>query len=86
MLTISLLRHETAKRILEALLHKKQLSHGELASEVSITSQALTWHMKRLGKTEFIMQANEGLRTIYSLDENSTPMLMHCLALVEEQP
>jgi DNA-binding transcriptional ArsR family regulator len=86
MLTISLLRHETAKRILEALLHKKQLSHGELASEVSITSQALTWHMKRLGKTEFIMQANEGLRTIYSLDENSTPMLMQCLALVEEQP
>lgn len=86
MLTISLLRHETAKRILEALLHKKQLSHGELACEVSITSQALTWHMKRLGKTEFIMRANEGLRTIYSLDENSTPMLVQCLALVEENP
>ncbi len=86
MLTISLLRHETAKRILEALLHKKQLSHGELACEVSITSQALTWHMKRLGKTEFIMQANEGLRTIYSLDEKSTPMLVQCLALVEENP
>jgi DNA-binding transcriptional ArsR family regulator len=42
MLTISLLRHKTAKRILEALLNKKQMSHGELAGEVSITSQALT--------------------------------------------
>jgi DNA-binding transcriptional ArsR family regulator len=86
MLTISMLRHETAKRILEALLRKKQLSHGELACEVSITPQALTWQMKRLGKTEFVLQANEGLRTIYSLDENSTPLLMQYLALVEEKP
>jgi DNA-binding transcriptional ArsR family regulator len=84
MLTISLLRHKTAKRILEALLRKKQLSHGELAGEVSITSQALTWQMKRLGKTEFITQTNEGLKTIYSLDTNSTPMLMQYLALVQE--
>ena len=86
MLTISLLRHNTTKRILEALLNKKQLSHGELACEVSITPQALTWQMKRLGKTEFILQTNDGLRTVYSLDENSTPMLMQYLALVEEKP
>ena len=86
MLTISLLRHKTARKILEALLNKKQLSHGELAREVSITSQALTWQMKRLGKTEFVLQTNEGLRTIYSLDENSALMLMQYLALVEEKP
>jgi predicted transcriptional regulator len=86
MLMISLLRHKTAKRIFEVLLNKKQLSHGELACEVSITSQALTWQMKRLGKTEFVLQANEGLRTIYSLDENSAPMLMQYLALVDENP
>jgi len=86
MLTISLLRHKTTRKILEVLLNKKQLSHGELAYEVSITSQALTWQMKRLGKTAFVLQANEGLRTIYSLDENSTPMLMQYLALVEEKP
>jgi predicted transcriptional regulator len=86
MLTISLLRHKTARKILEALLNKKQLSHGELACEVSITSQALTWQMKRVGKTQFVLQTNEGLKTIYSLDENSTPMLMQYLALVEENP
>ena len=86
MLTISLMRHKTARRILEVLLNRKHMSHGELACEVSITSQALTWQMKRLGKTEFVLQANEGLRTIYSLDENSAPMLMQYLALVEEKP
>lgn len=85
MLTISLLRHKTARRILEALLNKKQLSHGELACEVSITSQALTWQMKRLGKTAFVLQANEGLRTIYSLDEASVPMLKKYMSLVEER-
>jgi predicted transcriptional regulator len=85
MLTISMLRHETAKRILEALLRKKQLSHGELACEVSITSQALTWQMKRLGKTEFVLQANEGLRTIYSIDEASAPLLMQYMGLVKEK-
>jgi predicted transcriptional regulator len=85
MLTISLLRHETAKRILEALLGRK-LSHGELAREVALTSQALTWQMKRLGKTEFILQANEGLRTIYSIKEASAPLLTQYLALVKEKP
>ena len=86
MLTISLLRHKTTRRILEALLNKKHLSHCELAGEVSITSQALTWQMKRLGKTSFVLKANEGLKTIYSLDENSTPTLMQYLTLVEEKP
>jgi DNA-binding transcriptional ArsR family regulator len=86
MLTISLLRHETAKRILEALLNRKQLSHGELAGEVSITSQALTWQMKSLKKTEFVLQATEGLKTIYSLDEASAPLLKKYMTLVEEKP
>ena len=86
MLTISLLRHKTTRRILEALLNKKQLAHCELAGEVSITSQALTWQMKRLGKTSFVLQASEGSKTIYSLDENSKPTLIQYLMLVEEKP
>jgi DNA-binding transcriptional ArsR family regulator len=86
MLTIALLRHKTAKRILEALLSKKHLSHGELACEVSITSQALTWQMKRLEKTKFVTRTNDNLRTIYSLDEKSTPFLVQYLTLIEETP
>jgi predicted transcriptional regulator len=85
MLTISLMRHKTARRILEVLMNRKQLSHGELACEVSITSQALTWQMKSLKKTEFVLQANEGLKTIYSLDEASAPLLKKYTTLVEER-
>ena len=73
MAAISLLRHKTIKKIVEVLLCKKQLSHGRLAYEVSITSQALTWQMKALRNTEFISHANEGLKTIYYLDEPSAP-------------
>ena len=82
MAAISLLRHKTAKKIVEVLLCKKQLSHGRLACEVSITSQALTWQMKALRNTEFILHVNEGLKTIYSLDESSAPLLQKYLAIV----
>jgi predicted transcriptional regulator len=85
MITISLLRHKTAKRIFEVLLDKKRMSHGELACQVSITSQALTWQMKCLRKTEFVLQANEGIKTIYSLDEASAPVLKKYMTLVEEK-
>ena len=79
---ISMLRHKTAKRIVEALLNKKQLSHGKLASEVCITSQALTWQMKALKNTEFVLQVNEGLKTIYSLNESSEHLLKTYLAII----
>jgi predicted transcriptional regulator len=85
MIAISLLRHKTAKRIFEVLLNRKRMSHGELACQVSITSQALTWQMKCLRKMEFVLQANEGIKTIYSLDEASAPMLKKYMTLVEEK-
>lgn len=80
---ICLLRHRTAKRIVQTLLSKRELSHSKLAGEVAITSQALTWQMKTLGATEFLLQVNVGLKTIYSLDESCAPMLQKCLAVVE---
>ena len=83
MLLICLLRHQTAKKIIQTLLSKRQLSHSKLASEVSITSQALTWQMKTLGNTEFMLQVNEGLKTIYSLDAAYTPTLQKYIAIVE---
>jgi predicted transcriptional regulator len=76
------LRHKTAKRILEALLCRGQLSHEKLADEVAITSQALTWQMKTLGKTEFVLQVNEGLKTIYMLDNSREPQLRAYLEIV----
>ena len=82
MLAISMLRHGTFRRIVEVLMHKKQLSHGKLACEVSVTSQGLTWQMKALKNTQFIASTNEGLKTIYYLDEASTLLLEQCLAVV----
>jgi hypothetical protein len=83
MQTISLLRHKTTKRIIEVLLHKKELSHSRLADEVEITSQALTWQMKTLRNTRFVLQVNEGLKTIYSLDQATMPGLIEYFAIVE---
>ena len=83
MAAFSLLRHKTARRIVEVLLCKKQQSHCRLASEVSVTSQALTWQMKSLRSTKFIFCVNDGLKTVYFLDESSVPLLESCLALVK---
>jgi predicted transcriptional regulator len=44
---ISLLRHQTARSILKNILSNKEISHCELASRLSITSQGLTWQMNR---------------------------------------
>lgn len=82
MTLICMLRHKTVRKIIEALLSKRELSHGKLAGEVSITSQALTWQMKTLRNTEFVLQVNDGLRTVYSLDKSSTPMLAKYVAVV----
>ena len=79
---ITMLRHKTAKRIFETLLNKKQLSHGKLASEVRISSQALTWQMKSLKTTEFVLEVNEGLKTIYSIDSSFEHLLKSYLAIV----
>lgn len=79
---ISLLRHRTTKRIVEVLLNKKQLSHCKLADEVSITSQALTWQMKTLKNTDFVIQYNYGLKTIYAIDESSENLIKTYLAIV----
>jgi len=82
MAAISLLRHKTIKRIVQVLLCKKELSHCRLAYEVSVTSQALTWQMNSLKSTKFILQVNDGLKTIYYLDKSSASLLQKYLAVV----
>ncbi len=77
---ICLLRRKTVKSIFEALLSKKELAHGKLADEVGVTSQALTWQMKCLRNTEFVVQTNDGLKTLYSINQASAPMLNRFLA------
>jgi predicted transcriptional regulator len=82
MALICLLRHGTTRRILEALRCRGALSHGKLAGEVAITSQALTWQMKNLKSTQLIVQVNDGLKIVYSLNDASAANLEKCLAVV----
>jgi predicted transcriptional regulator len=47
---ISILRHETAGKILVTLLEKQLALHKELAVELGVSSQTLSWQMNRLEK------------------------------------
>jgi predicted transcriptional regulator len=81
---ISLLRHETARSILKTVLEAKQISHGELACQLSITSQGLTWQMNRLKKDGVIQESKEGMKVIYSLEDTYAPILTEIINLVEQ--
>lgn len=81
MLMISLLRHRRVKRIIEVLMNG-ELSHSKLAKEVAITPQALTWQMKTLKHTKFVLQVNDGIKTVYSLNETSAPTIKKYLTVV----
>ena len=79
---IAVLRHETAGTILKTLLERKQVSHVELASELSITSQGLTWHMNRLEKSRLITEIKDGNKLLYTLNQTNVPMLIEMADLV----
>jgi len=80
---IALLRHNTAGNILRMLLERKQVSHSELAHELSITSQGLTWQVNRLEKEGLIQESKEGMRLSYSLKNTYTPILTELTSIVE---
>jgi predicted transcriptional regulator len=66
---ISVLRHETAAKILAILHNDESASHGKLAQRLNISSQALTWHMKRLKESGLVTGLADGNTIKYSLDE-----------------
>lgn len=65
---ISILRHETAGRILVTLVEKQCALHKELAVQLGISSQALSWQMNRLEEMGVIRKKAEGLEVKYTLD------------------
>jgi DNA-binding transcriptional ArsR family regulator len=79
MKTIGLLRQKTAGTILTNLLHKKIVSRLELASQLSITSQGLTWQMNRLTKSGVVTESRDGLRVFYSIENSQTAVLRQVL-------
>jgi len=69
MKVISVLRNGTSGKILVALIEKPHMTHKDLATQLNISSQALSWQMNRLEKMDFIKRSVEGLNVKYSLDE-----------------
>lgn len=81
---ISLLRHETVREILKTLEAEKTVSHSKLASNLSITSQGLTWQMNRLREEKVIQEYSDGIKVIYSLSEVYVQALPHLLCVIEQ--
>lgn len=67
---ISLLKHDTVRKIVEILLGEESVSHSVLSSKLNISSQGLTWNMNRLRKTGIIQETREESRVWYSLDKD----------------
>jgi DNA-binding transcriptional ArsR family regulator len=80
---IATARLGTARSILKALLSGKRLSHHELAVRVRISSQGLTWQMKRLRETGLIVENRNGLNVTYTLSQASLPFVTETLMLTE---
>lgn len=78
---ISILRHETAGKILAILHDDKSASHGKLAQRLNISSQALTWHMKQLKEESLATGQADGTTIKYSLDEIHLAAVKQCIKI-----
>jgi predicted transcriptional regulator len=80
---ISILRHKTTRQILEIITNEKRVSHRKLASNLSMSSQGLTWQMHRLKQEGVIQETREGIRVHYSLKERDIQALPELLCLLK---
>jgi predicted transcriptional regulator len=78
---LSVLRHETAAKILAILHDDESASHGKLAKRLSISSQALTWHMKQLKEESLVRGRADGATIKYSLDETCLDAIEQCIKM-----
>ena len=78
MTVISILRHQTAGKILLILLENQTISHKNLSLQLKISSQALTWQINRLRETGLIQSVREGMKVKYSLSEAAVTAVKPC--------
>jgi predicted transcriptional regulator len=55
--------------------------HKSLASELNISSQALSWRISRLKKTGLVDITGEQMNVKYFVTEEKTLLLNHCISL-----
>lgn len=82
MKVISVLRNGTSGKILVALFEKPEMTHKDLALQLNISSQALSWQMRRLEKIGFVKRNVEGLNVKYCLDETIYATVSQCNMLL----
>lgn len=80
---LAILRLSTVRKILEAFLQRKTVSHRELAARIRISSQGLTWQMNHLRETGLIRESRNGLSISYTLQKTCVPTLTEAMALLE---
>jgi predicted transcriptional regulator len=81
---ISLLRHETTAKILTILSQNGAVLHRDIAQNLGVTSQALTWQMNQLKKTGLINAEKEGVNVKYSLSEKNATAIKLILDLASD--
>ncbi|MCW4029715.1 MAG: winged helix-turn-helix transcriptional regulator [Candidatus Bathyarchaeota archaeon] len=64
---ISLVKHQTTGQILEILVQSGNLLHRDLATELGVSSQALTWQMNQLKNAGLIQSEKIGVNVEYCL-------------------
>ncbi|MHA1146300.1 MAG: winged helix-turn-helix transcriptional regulator [Candidatus Helarchaeota archaeon] len=78
---ISLLKRPTTNKILTHVIQEQEISHAELASLLGISSQAITWHIKKIEQHDLIISVKEGKQKIYHLNPEMKPLLMSLLEI-----
>jgi predicted transcriptional regulator len=69
MIIISMLSIETVRRIVRVLLDEGSVRHSVLAERVGVSSQDLSWHMRRLCDAELVSsKVEQGLRYTINVD------------------
>jgi len=64
---VSLMRHNTAAKILTMLAQDGSALHRDIADCLSISSQALTWQMNQLKDAGLVSAEKTGVNVMYSL-------------------
>jgi len=80
---MSLLRHKTRGQILEIVNVNKTATHSDLANQLSITSQGLTWQIHRLEEAGIIKEKSNGLKKTYYINNDYSDLVSELLNTIK---
>ncbi len=80
---MSLLRHKTRGQILEIVNVNKTATHSDLANQLSITSQGLTWQIHRLEEAGIIKEKSNGLKKTYCINNDYSDLVSELLSTIK---